>query len=223
MTRDEFKDWFRYFRGSFPSIAAWLAKHPAKREDDEPMAFAALPTQQDILRGWFKTLEKVELVDAKKATDQLSLGDEENDYIAFDRSAARIRQISLRLGRDRRFCEPKKFDSREPRYDCWRCEDTGFVPIICPKDIKVIAEQWPEGPPDKFDYSPICDQASKPLHLGRWGIDCSCPRGYRGSEFRYDEDKHCYFTGHNYEQVRAWFVAYNDRYAASRQFAEWAP
>lgn len=220
MTKEEFRDWYKYFRGAFPSIAAWLAKFPKDQSSNSD-----LPTQTEVLGGWFKTLEKTELTDAKYATDQLSSGDEEMDF-GFERTAAKVRSFANRARRERKFLEPKPNDGREPRYHCWRCQDTGFVPIVCPKDIKTIEETWPDGPPSKFDHQPRCSEAVRPLHLGRYSAACSCSKGQpMQGIIRFDSEECCYFpntTEQSYQDVRDWFAARAVRIAESRKFAEWS-
>lgn len=221
MTKEEFRDWYRHFRAAFPSIATWIGKFPKQATDD-----ASQPTQTEVLGGWFKTLEKLDLGDVKAATDQLASGDDGMDF-AFERTAAKVRSIASNIRRDRKFIEPKPNDGREARYNCWRCQDTGFVPIVPPKDIETIAETWPEGPPTKFDHQPRCSEAVRPLRLGRYSAACACSKGspMKGI-LQFDSEACCYFpntTEQAYQDVRDWFAARAVRIAQSRKFNEWEP
>jgi len=223
MTKQEFLEWFQYHVTAFPSCRSWLKKFPKGSEHDPPAKFGDEPTQRAILSNWYKTLEKSTIEDAKKASDTLAASDE--DFNSFDRIPGKILGIANRLRRDRKFIEPKPNDGREARYNCWRCQDTGFVPIVPPKDIKTIEETWPDGPPDRFDYNPLASEAVRPLHFGRHSCACSCSLGARMTGIiQYDSEKDCYYphgTKESYQQIRDWFAARAVRIAESRKFKEW--
>lgn len=217
MTKDEFKEWFRHFRGLFPTIVAWLGKFPR----DESPDTSPQPTQKEILSGWYAALERVELDDARRATSRLAAGDEEMPA-SFDRVAARIRQLAQHLSRERRFCERRADDPRDPTYRCWRCNDTGSVPVIHPRSLKQVLRIWPEGPPDRFQYADVCQPAGVPI-VYTAGLDCTCAVGRVRPGPHYNEREHCHFTGAaqphqagSYQKVREWVVNRN-------AFSEWNP
>lgn len=221
MTKPEFKEWINYHFAAFPSCRSWLKKFPRERTESV-VSLGAVPTQGEIVANWFRTLEPIDLADAKRATDELSSGD---DPTEFERTPAKVRKHALSIGRMRRFVEqPKRHEGREPRYDCWRCSDTGFAPIVNQEDIETIAESWPEGLPDRFNYRPISDQAIRRISLGPWSCACSCKRGEtKTGMLKFDAERSCYFTGKNYQDVRDWFAARAVRIAQSRKFNEWEP
>lgn len=218
MTRDEFRDWFRFFRARFPSITSWLGKFPLAH-DSASESQRLQPTQKEILTGWHETLGKTELKDALEATRKLASGEEEMPP-SFDRVAASVRMVALRIRRTQRFAEPKQGDAKEPTFRCWRCTDTGFVPVIHPIDVPEIERVWPDGPPDRFDYGDVYLPAGAVLRSAWASLDCTCARGAaRKSDDRFDEARHCYFTGKNYEYVREWFAKRRE----ARRFQSWEP
>lgn len=223
MTRDEFKEWFRQFRAWFPTIAAWLGKFPRERDEVSQAATNDQPTQREILSGWYETLSRSELIDALAATKRLAMGDEEMPA-SFDRVAARVRQLAQRLASERRFAAPRPHDVSEPTYRCWRCHDTGFVPIVAPYDLRELLRVWPDGPPDRWDYAEVFRPAGAVIRsCGGYAIDCVCPRGQIRRGPYYDEQEHCLFRGKggasepgSYQYVREWIKA-------RQSFREWNP
>lgn len=221
MTRDEFRDWFRFFRARFPSITSWLGKFPLAH-DSASESQRLQPTQKEILTGWHETLGKTELKDALEATRKLASGEEEMPP-SFDRIPASVRMAALKMRRAQVFAAPKKTDTRETTYRCKLCQDSGFVPVIYPDDVAEIERVWPEGPPDRFNYGDVYFHAGAVLRSAWSSLDCSCEMGaVRQSKVRYDAQRHCRFDEINqdrYEQVRAWFAKRRE----AKRFQSWEP
>lgn len=94
----------------------------------------------------------------------------------------------------------------EPTFKCWLCQDTGFVPIVHPRDLRTIIETWGADVPDNFDYPPLNQETVRRLENARCSIACHCPAGKPKLDPHYDETRDCRFDGRDYQAVRNWIA-----------------
>lgn len=128
MTKDEFRDWFRYHCARFTGIRSWLAKVTTGVD---------APSEAEILRGWYGVLRNVELVAAKNASD-LMLGGEVEEPRGFDRHPAAIRRAAgLSQAGSGGSRNRTRYDSDgNQTYSCLVCFDSGHVICWHPTSMK---------------------------------------------------------------------------------------
>lgn len=209
MTRDEFKQWFRYHAAGSTGTYRHFLTYPSESS-------GVAPTRRDILEHWYSRLAAIDIDDAKDASQRMFDGEAEAPH--FDAIPGVIRALALKRKRLRSVGDNASTLSRDPTYRCYRCQDTGVVPIIHPRSLKRLLAVWPDGPPDRFQYADVCAPAGVPI-VYTAGRDCACQRGEKRPGPHYDEAQDCYFTGSNFDDVREWFI--RDR--ESRRFQSWEP
>jgi len=129
MTVHEFDGWLAYHVARFTGIGAWLAK------------FKTDPSEDEVRGAWAHTLADVSLEDAKAATDALHSGDEELPK-SFDEHPRYVRRVAGAARASRsltRHAEPKIIDG-EYAYECWRCEDSGFVVVYSARTMEAARD-----------------------------------------------------------------------------------
>lgn len=138
MTWEEFNEWFVHHASGFTGLHSWLGKFPESQADAKA---DMQPTQERILQRWFRVLESVELRDAKRASDSLHAG-EEDEPKGFDKHPGAVRSIAQKF-RDRRGDRgrhrgPRVVGGRE-LVDCLACEDWGRVSCWRPEAMQQAA------------------------------------------------------------------------------------
>lgn len=187
MTESEFKDWFAYHRGSFPSIDGWLAKiDQASRNDPDALRSV------NILKSWRRTLGDVSLAAAKKATDAMARGDLDEPK-SFDSHPKAIRRASHKEGNRRGTIRALKMIDGEPTYKCPHCLDSGWVDVFHPKSIAAAGEYFrvrddSEVIPRLFHKTKNPDGTVQ-VYTAAASCNCEASRG-RSVADAYDESKH---------------------------------
>jgi len=135
MTDAEFNEWFSYHASCFTGLHSWLRKFPAATDAQAKQNHQS--TQERILQRWFRVLEEVGLADAKKATDRLHSG-EEDEPKGFDKHPGAVRRIARkvrpgaqRAGRE----EGPRIVGGVESVDCVTCQDYGRVWVWHPDDM----------------------------------------------------------------------------------------
>jgi hypothetical protein len=132
MTFDEFNEWFSYHASCFVSMQSWL---------DKVTKGEGAPSTRDIKRRWLSVLQNIELADAKKASDKMLSGEEEEPNYRgssnFSKHPAAVRRIAQRLRGDRDPARRReRFVDGERVYSCLRCRDDGVVWCWHPESMR---------------------------------------------------------------------------------------
>lgn len=172
----QFEQWLKYHIASFPGMTGFLSK---LKGADDPNRGEWEPTREDVIGAFYRALRDTELDDAKRATDRMKAGDEEEPR-GFDRHPTEIAKIAAR---HRRSTEnrPVYIDGQRT-VGCKHCGDTGSVMVWSWKAARAARN----GEPIPIDRS------------GTVTLRCPCEAGehYRNSEGFgvFDPEKHMPIT-----------------------------
>lgn len=197
MNSPEFREWLRYHLSAFPGIEAWLSKHKGPEV-----------TRESIIQRWRDTLAYESLDEAKRATDRLLNGDEDEPR-SYEKHPGAVRGICRRCRNEQlrnRAAEPtKKTIDGKPTVACLACKDTGYRVVWnpCCRDAALNGELYdakrnPEG-----------------KHHGphQWSaVRCPCDAGNRYRRWVvFDPARHCepskIDTTERYDEFIAWIDA----------------
>lgn len=134
MTNDEFRLWFSRHCSAFTGLASWFAKLP-----DQPREGSFESSKVGLMRSWYGVLAGTDLADALEATGVMFRDDTD---VMFDRHPATIRRIAQQLSAPRRMADrAKSWQTRDERFRCAECLDSGFRTVVHPKTVR----DWLEG------------------------------------------------------------------------------
>lgn len=170
MNADEFTKWKEEFKACLPMLAAELRKQP---------------THQETLKRWHHTLESVEYDDAVAVLHKIVAGEIERPWLDEFCGTVRKEAYKLKVIRDR---IPQV--TREPRYTCLKCRDSGWAKILKPRYLQWLREA----------------EASRILKQDCAYIPCDCEKGQvkRWAGPRLGErDWHVLVTGNDAEDIAA--------------------
>lgn len=121
MDSKEFKAWTDRLKVLFPKFKEWLGNLDVKYRNE-------------VSAEWERALFQVEFVDATEALTAIHTGDAEpfNQW-EYGTWIAHVRKIATtkRLERTHGYEQPTTWgnDQSGPRFNCWKCQDSGFVSV----------------------------------------------------------------------------------------------
>jgi hypothetical protein len=121
MDNPDFRNWLDYHRGAYPGLSAWLKTNP------------------DQLDHWERILSRLELWQARAATDAMAASDEQPK--GYGEHARAIRRIAMAAagihqeGYEQRTEGPTIIDDHLVA-QCPRCMDYGIVSVLSPECLR---------------------------------------------------------------------------------------
>jgi len=184
MNRAEFDEWFRDHTACFRSLSDWFAKLGAQRATE-------------TVDAWFRVLRRLDLEDAKRATELLFDGTE-TEPKSRDKIPAAVAAISRRLASRRRQDEDRERwrSAGDETVACLACNDSGSRLCWHPATMQAAADGRFPGDPTTCDGAAYCVS-----------VPCTCKAGDhfgRQLGYRFDPEKWCEIAGTRYDEDERW-------------------